>query len=92
LKLGVDRIAAYRKPMTDRLKEELPKLGYTMVTPTESTAPIVTCVLENASRLKPALDAAKVKITLSRNRFRICTSVFNDMADIDRLLGALPKA
>ena len=32
------------------------------------------------------LKAADVQITLSRNRFRICPSVFTDDRDIDRLL------
>jgi selenocysteine lyase/cysteine desulfurase len=35
------------------------------------------------------LDRAKVKISLSHNRFRLAPSVFNDMADIDRLVQAL---
>jgi selenocysteine lyase/cysteine desulfurase len=32
-----------------------------------------------------------VKITTSSNRFRVSVSVFNDMADIDRLLAALGR-
>ena len=35
--------------------------------------------------------AAKVKITTSSNRFRVSVSVFNDMADIDRVLAALGR-
>ena len=42
-------------------------------------------------RLGPKLLAAKVKITTSSNRFRVSVSVFNDMADIDRLLAALGR-
>jgi len=38
------------------------------------------------------LKAAKVQITLSRNRFRVSPSVFNTMDDIERLLAALPRA
>lgn len=91
--LGVNRIQAHAQRLTDRLKDELPRLGYKLATPPETRSPIVTCVLPDArDRLKPRLDAAKVKIMVSKNRFRITPSVFNDMDDIDRLLAALGRA
>lgn len=93
LKLGVERIAAHRQPLLRRLHQGLAGLGYTVVTPPESRTPLVTCALEGAhARLSDSLKAAKVQITLSRNRFRVCPSVFNDMDDIERLLAALPRA
>jgi len=93
LALGVDRIAAYRQPMLRRLHDGLASRGYTVVTPPESRTPLVTCVLEGArERLAAPLKAAKVQITLSRNRFRVSPSVFNTMDDIERLLAALPRA
>jgi selenocysteine lyase/cysteine desulfurase len=93
LALGVDRIAAYRQPMLRRLHTGLASRGYTIVTPPESRTPLVTCVAEGArERLSAPLKAAKVQITLSRNRFRISPSVFNTMDDIERLLAALPRA
>ncbi len=92
LKLGVDRIAAHRQPLMARLRKGLAERGYTIVTPPESRAPLLTCVLEGAhTKLSAPLAAAKVQITLSRNRFRICPSVFNDLDDIERLLAALPR-
>ncbi|MBP6514308.1 MAG: aminotransferase class V-fold PLP-dependent enzyme [Steroidobacteraceae bacterium] len=91
--LGVVNIQAHAQSLTSRLKEELPKLGYPLMTPPESRTPIVACVMPNASKvLGPKLQAAKVKITTSANRFRVTVSVFNDMADIDRLLAAIGKA
>lgn len=93
LRLGVDRIAAHRQPLLERLHQGLASRSYTVVTPPESSTPLVTCVLQGAhDKLAEPLKAAKVQITLSRNRFRVCPSVFNDMDDIDRLLAALPKA
>ena len=63
------------------------------MTPPESRTPLVACVLANAAKtLGPKLQAARVKITTSGNRFRVSVSVFNDMADIDRLLAALGRA
>ncbi len=91
LGLGVERIAAHRAPLMARLREGLRARGHTIVTPPESRTALITCTLENArARMAPLLDAAKVRITLSRNRFRVCPSVFNDMDDIERLLAVLP--
>lgn len=91
LGLEVNRINAHARTLTERLKAELPRLGYQLVTPSESRAPIVTCVLENARSLAPRLETAKVRITLGRNRFRITPSVFNDMDDVERVLRALGR-
>jgi selenocysteine lyase/cysteine desulfurase len=52
----------------------------------------VAFALEDArAKLAEPLKAANVRITTSQNRFRVSISIFNDMNDIDRLLGALPK-
>ena len=93
LGIGVDRIIAHRQPLLKRLHQGLAGLGYTVVTPPKSRTPLVTCVLEGAhAKLADRLKAAKIQITLSRNRFRVSPSVFNDLDDIERLLAALPKA
>jgi selenocysteine lyase/cysteine desulfurase len=90
--LGVERIQAHSQLLTDRLKGELPRLGYQLVTPADARTPIVTCVLEGArDKLKGRLDAAGVKIMVAKNRFRVTPSVFNDMGDVDRLLAALGR-
>jgi selenocysteine lyase/cysteine desulfurase len=88
--VGVARIQAHAAHLTGILKRELPRLGYTVVTPPESRAPIVTCVLQDARKvLSPKLDAAQVKMTVAQNRFRVTTSVFNDEADVAKLLDVL---
>lgn len=92
LDLGVERINAHAQALVGRLKADLPRFGYKVATPAESRAPIVTCVLEDARSLAPRLEAAKVKITVGRNRFRVTPSVFNTMDDIDRLLDVLGPA
>ncbi|MBI1365146.1 MAG: aminotransferase class V-fold PLP-dependent enzyme [Alphaproteobacteria bacterium] len=91
--IGVENIQAYVQTMIARLKEELPQRGYKVTTPPETRTPIVNCPLEDArTKLAPIMKKAKIRITLSRNRFRITPSVFNDMSDIDRLMAALPRA
>jgi selenocysteine lyase/cysteine desulfurase len=90
---GVANIQAHAQTLVRMLKEELPRLGYTLLTPAESRTPLVACALADASRvLGPKLNAAKVKITTTANRFRISVSMFNDVRDIDRLLATLGRA
>lgn len=92
LKLGVERIAAHRQPLMAALRKGLAERGYTIVTPPGTRTPLLTCALEGAyAKLSDPLKAAKVQITLSRNRFRVCPSIFNDGDDIERLLAALPR-
>ncbi len=91
--LGVARIAAHRKPLIARLREELPKRGFAPMTPPETEGPIVTFAYQDAAKkLEPVLKAANIKVTLGDNRMRVSPSVYNDMGDIERLLQALPKA
>lgn len=91
--LGVPTIQAHAQTLTDHFKEELPRLGYTLMTPKETKTPLVTCAYENArGKLAKKLDDAKVRITLSKNQFRFSPSVFNDHTDVERALSALGRA
>ena len=87
--LGVEAIQRHRQPLLDKARRELERKGFPCMTPEGATSPLLTFVHEDAGALSARLDAARVKITLSKNRFRISPSVFNDMADIDQLLQAL---
>jgi selenocysteine lyase/cysteine desulfurase len=63
------------------------------MTPLDSTTPMVACAYKDAYQvIGPRLKEAGIKISVSRNRFRASVSVFNDMADIDKLLAALGTA
>jgi selenocysteine lyase/cysteine desulfurase len=87
--LGVETIMAYRRPMIDRLQAEMPKLGFLPLTP-DSRGPNVAYAAKGAgARFGPALEKAKIKVTLSENIVRVSPSVYNDMEDIERLLAAL---
>lgn len=93
LGLGVPAIQAHAQKLVRQLKAELPKLGYRVMTPTESTAPMVACAYQDArEKLHQRLADADVRITLSQHRFRATPSVFNDEKDIERLLAALGRA
>ncbi len=88
-RIGVGAIQRYRQPLLDKARRELERKGYACMTPEGSTSPLLAFAYKDAGKLETRLDAAKVKITLSRNRFRLSPSVFNDMTDIDLLLEAL---
>lgn len=92
-RIGVPAIQAHAQTMVEALKKELPKRGYELMTPPEAKTPIVAVALEKArERLAEPMKAAKIRMTLSANRFRLTPSVQNDMADIDRFLSVLPRA
>lgn len=89
--LGVEKIQAHAQSLLAPLRAELQRRGYALATPPESRAPLLTCILEDApAKLRARLAAANVQIMVSRNRFRVTPSVFNDMDDIEKLLAALP--
>lgn len=89
--LGVARIQAHRLPLIAKLQQEMPRLGFTAVTPAGATSGIVTFAREGllASDVPKRLAAAKINVRVAANWMRISPSVYNDMADIERLLEAL---
>jgi selenocysteine lyase/cysteine desulfurase len=85
--IGVDAIRRHCDPMLRRLQEELPQYGFTPLTPNNFLGPSVVFSSEGVrSRLRDALQRAKIYVTLQKNKIRISPSVHNDMGDIDRLL------
>lgn len=89
LDLGVENIQAHRQPLLAKLRAEMPRLGFTPVTPPESTSPIITFAMKDGPAVQRKLDAAKVNARVSAHWIRLSPSVYNDLHDVDRLLGAL---
>ena len=89
--IGVANIQAYRAPMIYRLREELPRHGFTCVTPPDSTAGIITFARKGlgASDVPARLARARVSVRVADNWMRVSPSIYNDMGDVDRLLEAL---
>jgi len=89
-RVGVERIHAHRQPLLRRLREELPRLGFTSITPPGTLSAIVAFTAPDAEkRFGARLRQANVSVTLSGDRMRVSPSLFNDLRDVDRLLGAL---
>jgi selenocysteine lyase/cysteine desulfurase len=89
--LGPANIEAHRIPLIRRLQQEVPRLGFTAVTPPGSTAGNVTFARKGIveSDLPRRLTAAKVNVRLGRDWLRVSPSVYNDMADVERFLAAI---
>ena len=90
LALGVENIYAHSKPMCDRLKKELPPLGYRLITPMDAKSSLVVVQAKNLKASMAKLRAGNIQVTnAGENRIRISPAVYNNMDDIDHLLNAL---
>jgi selenocysteine lyase/cysteine desulfurase len=89
--LGLEKIRAHAKQLTDRLQEELPRHGYRPLTPAGTATPIVAYELPDAAAAAKALQAGKVVGTIvgNENRLRLSVSVFNTHDDIDTVVRVL---
>jgi selenocysteine lyase/cysteine desulfurase len=89
--LGLDKIRAHARALTDRLQQELPRLGYKPLTPEGTETPILAFALPDAAATNKALQAGKVTATVVGNesRLRLSVSVFNTHDDIDRVVQVL---
>jgi len=89
--LGVANIQAHRQPLIMKLQQEVPRLGFTPVTPPESTGGNVTFAKKNIGQteIPRKLQAGKVNVRLDTHWMRLSPSVYNDMADIDRFLDVM---
>jgi selenocysteine lyase/cysteine desulfurase len=59
------------------------------MTPADSDSPIVTFAREDMRPLAARLKQAKIDVAVYPHRIRISPSVYNDQADIDKLLEAI---
>jgi len=87
--LGVANIEAHRQPMLKKLQAEMPRVGFTLATPLDSTSPIVTFASRDTRAAAKKLEAAKVNVRVAPYWIRIAPSIYNDMRDVERLLEAL---
>ncbi len=102
--IGVEAIRTHVKPLTDRLQNELPRLGYTPITPSDSPSPIVSFLPHDMDVTKRKLeDAFGYQVVSFRNWYRtnaqgqrervqglrLGVSVYNNDRDIDQFLDAL---
>ena len=89
-RIGPEKIQAHRQPLLKRLQVELPRLGFTSLTPPETKSALISFFRKDLKQqYGDRLQKAKVSVTLADHRMRIAPSLFNDQRDIDTLLNAL---
>jgi selenocysteine lyase/cysteine desulfurase len=102
--LGINRIRAHAKSLTDRLQREIPRLGYAAITPAENPTPIVSFLTPEYEKTAAKVQKAFGETVIAFRRWeftgkggeveivtgmRISPSIYNHDGDIDRLLNAL---
>ena len=88
-RLGVENIQAHVQSLTRRLQKEMPQLGYPSATPAETKSAIVSFVVKDPHAVSARLEKANVDAKVEQHLLRVSPSVYNNQADIDRLLNAL---
>lgn len=88
-KIGIEKILAHRQPLLKKLREEMPRLGFGLLTPPESTSAIISFTMKDRANVVARLKKANVNVRVAEDFLRVSPSVFNDMRDIDKLLEAL---
>jgi selenocysteine lyase/cysteine desulfurase len=87
--LGVANIEAWRQPMLARLRAELPRLGFEPVTPPGTRSALITFTFRERAPVVEKLRKANIDARVGNNFLRLSPSVYNDLADVERLLAAL---
>jgi selenocysteine lyase/cysteine desulfurase len=90
LALGPERIYAHTKALCDRLKSQLPELGYKLITPLDAPSSMVVAQARDLKGTQDKVRKANIQVTTTgEDRIRISPALYNNMEDIDRLLKAL---
>ena len=89
LQTGVEQIQKRVFPMTGWIRREVAKLGYELITPEESPAPIASFLVRDERKAAEKLRRANVNVKVKWGQLRVSPSVFNTQQDVDRLLEAL---
>jgi selenocysteine lyase/cysteine desulfurase len=87
--LGVERIEAHRQPLLERLRKEMPRLGFEPITPAGTKSALLTFLVKDRQPVFERLQKANINVRLGNHFLRVSPSVYNDMQDMERLLEAL---
>ena len=88
-KIGVEKIQAHRQPLLKKLREEMPRLGFGLLTPPESTSALISFTMKDRAKVAERLKKANINVRVADDFLRVSPSVFNDMGDVEKLLEAL---
>lgn len=88
-RLEVARIQAWRQPLLQTLRTELGQRGFTPVTPPGTTSPILSFTFPAERPVADRLRQARINARVGDRYLRVSPSVFNDQADVRRVVEAL---
>ena len=88
-RLEVARIQAWRQPLLQTLRTELGQRGFTPVTPPGTTSPILSFTFPAERPVADRLRQARINARVGDRYLRVSPSVFNDQADVHRVVEAL---
>lgn len=93
LGVGMDRIDAHARDLSEQVSAGLDRLGYPVISPRERGARSGnTCFeVDDAKGLETALAAHNVLCWGEYGRLRVSTHLYNGSADVDRLLEVLAR-
>lgn len=92
LETGVENIRRHTRPLVDRLRQEITAKGHRCITPPDADTPIIVFEVADGAALADRLRQAGIAATAGGSRLRVSPTVFNTMADIDRLLAVVARA
>jgi len=88
-RLGVERIQAWRQPLLRTLRTDLEQLGFTPVTPPGTTSTILSFTYPADRPVAERLKRARINARVGHRYLRLSPSIFNDQADVGRVVDAL---
>ena len=88
-RLGVEHIQAWRQPLLRTLRTELEQRGFSPVTPPGTTSPILSFTFPADRPVAERLQRARINARVANRYLRLSPSIFNDQADVGRVVDAL---
>ena len=90
--VGVARIEEHTVGLAARMQEGLRRQGFTLFTPAGNRSPIVSfyCAKPTATT-RAVFEAAKLDVTVREGHVRASVALFNNAAEVDRLLAVTQR-
>ena len=88
---GMEKALAHSRALNQRLRDALNPDVYPCISDRLDQSPIATFMVPDPEEAKKRLAEEKIVVSFSGNRMRVSPAVYNNEADIDRLVGVLQR-
>lgn len=92
LERGVESINAKVRPLIERLHEQMPRLGFSPMTPRDSRSAIAAFLTADPARVRAQLLKHRIEARLMGHQLRVSPAIHNDEEDLERLFHALASS